>query len=254
MKRFIEIAILICSLGGIADVDANCIATNALSRALEEEKGLEELITRAPAMALSQTNDVRVYRERVCQKISEVPDARMRCRYFRKLMESACTANLGRINDMLRVDQNQESWARERQMANLRLGVYYRLEGFAEEIWLNLFILERTPPQGCELFEPWFMLIEKFKAEEKRLRKGTLKVLEANVDRVERLYLFTYLSDPRIAQDLQDRAAVEARFKQVVGRPIRSAEQYMADSRRRVMKNIQEQKEREEAKRKWQEQ
>ena len=53
--------------------------------------------------------------------------------------------------------------------------------------------------------------------------------------------------------DPQDVAVFKARFRQVVGRPIRSAEQYKADSRRRMEENIKEhqkQQEREEAKRK----
>ena len=84
------------------------------------------------------------------------------------------------------------------------------------------------------MFEPWLMLIEKFKSEGKRPGNVVLRLLEANVDRVESLYLFIYLRDPRRISDEQDRAAVEARFKQVVGRPIRSAEQYREDARRRV--------------------
>ena len=66
---------------------------------------------------------------------------------------------------------------------------------------------------------------------------------------MEYLFNFVYLRDSRKALDPQDRAAVEARFKQVVGRPIRSAEQYEADSRRRMEENIKEHQKQQEANR-----
>lgn len=234
MERFIKMAILVCSVWTLEHASASGMGANARTYISEEEKEIEKMISLAPEHVLSLTNDVRVYREQVCRRISKVPDAQTRYRYFRELMESACRVSFERIEDAVQQNQNQESWVRARKIANLQLGAYYRLEGFAEEIWLNLFAYEQSLPPGGDLFEPWLMLIEKFKSEGKRQGNVVLRMLEANVDRVESLYLFIYLRDPRRISDEQDRAAVEARFKQVVGRPIRSAEQYREDARRRV--------------------
>ena len=234
MERFIKMAILVCSVWTLEHASASGMGSNARTDISEEEKEIEKMISLAPEHVLSLTNDVRVYREQVCRRISKVPDAQTRYRYFRELMESACRVSCDRIEDAVQQNQNQESWVRARKIANLQLGAYYRLEGFAEEIWLNLFAYEQSLPPGGDLFEPWLMLIEKFKSEGKRQGNVVLRMLEANVNRVESLYLFIYLRDPRRISDEQDRAAVEARFKQVVGRPIRSAERYRADARRKV--------------------
>jgi hypothetical protein len=64
---------------------------------------------------------------------------------------------------------------------------------------------------------------------------------------MERHFLFTYLPYGRGKTDTQNRTAVEARFKQMVGRPIRSAEQYEADARRRVEENLKGQRKQEES-------
>ncbi len=247
MKKSITIRILLlCSAWRILGGSINCIGANLSTHALLEGEEIDELITRAPEMVFSQTNDVRVYREQVCRKISELPDAQMRCRQFRKLMESACSVDFARMENALQHNQNQDSWIRERQKANWRLGAYYRLEGLAEDIWVNLFMLEKVPPPGDQIFQPWFILLEKLKTEEKKEGKKSLKMFERNANQVERLYLFFYLTDQRKQPDVQDRAAVEARFKQVVGRPIRSAEQYKADARRRTKANIREHRKHEE--------
>ena len=50
--------------------------------------------------------------------------------------------------------------------------------------------------------------------------------------------------------DAQDLAAFKVRFKEVAGRPIRSAEQYKTDARRRTEANIREHRKQEEINRK----
>ena len=115
MKRFLEITILMCLMGGLMNGSANCLGANALPCVLEEAKEIEELIARAHEMILSQTNDVRVYKEQFCRKISEVPDAQMRYCYFRRFMESACRVNFERIDDGLRHNLYKENWIHERK-------------------------------------------------------------------------------------------------------------------------------------------
>ena len=105
------------------------------------------------------------------------------------------------------------------------------------------------PAPGVEQFEPYFKLITKLQSEERRLGRGRISLVETKVNVLERLILFTYLHDSRKTPDPQDRAAVEARFREVVGRPIRSAEQYNADARRRTEANIREHRKQEETKR-----
>ena len=53
----------------------------------------------------------------------------------------------------------------------------------------------------------------------------------------------------KVTPDPQDIAVFKARFKQVIGRPIRSAEQYKADARRRTEETIKEHQKQQEANR-----
>lgn len=72
------------------------------------------------------------------------------------------------------------------------------------------------------------------KAEKRRLGDGPLPYLDDRIRHLEYLFNFIYPGCPRTILSPHDCAAFEARFKQVVGRPIRSAEQYREDARRRV--------------------
>lgn len=249
---------------------------SALRNALTIDKSeVERLIALAPIMMLSQTNNVGDYMENVCKTIAKCPDTQARYSYFRRLMESACTVDLTNIADLVPQEKTENPkenglWselskehARERavqnrkyKIASIRGDGVGRLRRMAEKVSDCLLLEMPVPAPGIELFEPYFKVIEKLKSEERREGREQMSLCRQSVDQVERLFNFTHLKVLEVAgvkPDPQDRAAVEARFKQVVGRPIRSAEQYEADSRRKVMKNIQEQQEREEVKRKRQE-
>jgi len=122
----------------------------------------------------------------------------------------------------------------------------------AETIYSCLLLEMPVPAPSAEQLEPYFKLIEKLHEEERREGRVDGSLCDYVIEQVEN-NLIRYLKSMKYIQkipDPNDLAAVEARFRQLIGRPIRSAEQYEADSRRRVMKNIQGQKERDEAKRK----
>ena len=138
---------------------------------------------------------------------------------------------------------------RQQEVEELRSRAWGCLSRVAEQIWTYLWT-EPIPAPGVEQFEPYFKLITKLQSEERRLGRGRISLVETKVNVLERLILFTYLHDSRKTPDPQDHAAVEARFKEVVGRPIRSAEQYKADARRRTEANIREHRKQEEENRK----
>ena len=71
------------------------------------------------------------------------------------------------------------------------------------------------------------------------------------IDQVESYFLsyLRFMKNIRETPDQNDLTAVEARFKQVVGRPIRSAEQYREDARRRTEETIKEHQKQQEANR-----
>jgi len=236
---------------------------------------IDNAIAQAPAIMLSQTDDAGAYIRQTCGKIAKLPDAQLRYRCFRKLMESACKVKLENAKDMVpmqtiempeveefrrenlrRVLQQRACWFREQKIANIKGGAFGRLRLLAETIYSCLLLEMPMPAPGAEQLEPYFKLIEMLHEVERREGREAGSLCNRAIDDAENNFLRNLKSMKYIQKtpDPNDIAAVEARFTKLVGRPIRSAEQYEADSRRRVMKNIQEQKECEEARRKRQEQ
>ena len=236
---------------------------------------IDKAITQMPTMMLSQTNDVSAYIRQTCDKIAKLPAAQVRYRYFQKLMESACKVRLENVEAMVplqtiempeveefrrehlrKVLQNRASRFREMKIANIKGNVLSRMRLMAETIHTCLLLEMPVPAPSAEQLEPYFKLIEKLREEERREGRVGGSLCDDAIEQVENNFI-RYLKTMKYIQktpDPNDLADVEARFRQLIGRPIRSEEQYNADARRRVMKNIQEQKEREEAKRKRQEQ
>ena len=237
---------------------------------------IDKAIAQMPAMMLSQTDNVGAYIRQTCGKIAKIPDAQLRYRCFRKLMESACKVRLENVEGMVplqpitmpdveefrrenlrRVLQQRACWFREQKIASIKGDALGRLRLMADQIFDCHLVGQPVPAPCTELFEPYFMLIEKYKEVERTERRESMSLCGDAIDQVEYLFNFIYFKTMRVTDatpDAQDLTAFEARFKQVTGRSVRSAEQYETDSRRRTMKNIQEQKEREEAKQKRQEQ
>ena len=218
------------------------------------EKQIEDAIARAPKMMLSRTEDVGSYIDKTCESIAKLSDAMMRYRYYRAFMERACATHFETIDSMVPSDRPELNSAlyrydRQQEVEELRSRAWGCLSRVAEQIWTYLWT-EPIPAPGVEQFEPYFKLITKLQSEGRRLGRGRISLVETKVNVLERLILFTYLHDSRKTPDPQDHAAVEARFKEVVGRPIRSAEQYKADARRRTEANIREHRKQEEENRK----
>ena len=237
------------------------VVTNDLTWALKERTEIEEAIARAPEMMFPEAANVGSYIDATCDRIVKVQEASIRYRYFRAFMDKACTVRFEKIGESVpseRPDLESAFYRYDRKMEIARLESfgYNHLARVADQIFDYLLVSQPVPAPCTELFEPYFKVIEKLKSEELIEGREQMSLCRQSVDQVERLFNFTHLKVLEVAEvkpDPQDRAAVEARFKQVVGRPIRSVEQYEVDSRRRVMKNIQEQQEREEVKRKRQE-
>ena len=234
--------------------DTNCTAVSDMVIPLKDDNEIEEFIARVPDMILSEKENVGAYIDATCDRIAKVQNAATRYRYFRAFMDKACTVRFEKIGESVpseRPDLESDFYRYDRKMEIARLEGSARghLSRVAEQIWTYLWT-EPIPAPGIEQFEPYFKLITKLQSEERRLGRGRISLVETKVNVLERLILFTYLHDSRKTPDPQDRAAVEARFKQVVGRPIRSAEQYKADARRRTEANIREHRKQEESNRK----
>ena len=237
--------------------NTNCTETNAMTISLKEREVIEEYIARVPETILSETENVGAYIDAICGRISKVQDAPTRYHYYRAFMDKACTVRFEKIGESVPLERSDLGsdfyrYDRNREVARLEAFARGYLSRVAEQIWSYLWT-EPIPAPGVEQFEPYFKLITKLQSEERRLGRWRISIVETKVDELESLILFTYLHDSRKTPDPQDRAAVEARFKQVVGRPIRSAEQYKADARRRTEANIREHRKLEEENRKAQE-
>ena len=247
------------------------IVTNIMAASLEGKNEIEKLISCAPAMMLSQTEDVGAYKKEVCGKITKCPEPKTRYVYFRRLMDSACSVKLDAVENMIPLEKVvvpkvDDVWAghvrrkdleieahriREMRIASVRGSALRRLAGMADDIYGCLLLEQPAPAPSVELFEPYFKLIEKLKNEAQKER-WVANGCDSTIDQVEYLFNFIYLKAMEATKtnlDQRDIAAFEARFKQVVGRPIRSAEQYKADARRRTEANIRENRKQEEANR-----
>ena len=226
----------------------------------KEAREIEKAIAKVPEMMFSQTNQrKKSYVASVCEKISKFPRVQMRNRYYLLLMESACKVNLAKIGELVPPEKKEGPKSRlglqivglsrrEEKIVFLLDDAYRSLDWLASEIWEKL-SFARIPASGLEQFEPFFKLIEKLKAEGERLRDSPLSSdlirnhVEEISERVERLYFSVYLRYSRNSPDPQDRALVEARFEQVVGRPMCSSEKYEAELRERMENDEKKQRE-----------
>ncbi len=265
MKLKMLMMMLTLSVWFLAHGSGDDSQTNTLA----DKRDVERLIMLAPTMMLSQTNNVQDYMEHVCKTIEKCPDAQMRYSYFRRLMACACMVDLANVEDLvpkekIEIPKETGPWKglskeaaieraernRKYKITSIRRDGVGRLRRMAENISSTLLMEMPTPAPGVELFEPYFKLLEKLREEEQRENLEPMSLCSRSIDQVEYLFNFTHLKVLEmvgVKPDAQDRAAVEARFIQLVGRRIRSAEQYGADSRRRVMKNTQDHKAREAA-------
>ena len=236
----------------LESTDSN--VTNVPSAQSHNVKKIEAAIARAPEMILSEGGGICDYIDETCKAISRLPDVKTRYRYYRAFIESACATRFEKIDDMVPVENSKQVSSfdyhgRKNKIAGLQSSALRRLERLADDIWLYLFTVEPEQAPGDLLFYPRFLAIEKIKSEEKRRGLQPMSLCGRAIKRVESDFIFMYLAHSRRGHDPQDRAEVEARFKQVVGRPIRSAEKYKADARRRTEENIKEHQKQQEANR-----
>ena len=217
--------------------------TNALADASEGKMTeIQRLIEQAPVMMLSQTNNVHTYIDETCEKIANVPDTKIRYRYFRAFMDRACTTRFETIDDTVPFEASGSKSAvcfydRQQEIGRLRAFAYRRLERVADQIFTFLLVSRSVPAPCTELFEPHFKFIEKMESEEQRVGRKRYSLCERAIEQVEYHFNFIYfkvMDAVKVTPDPQDIAVFKARFKQVVGRPIRSAEQYREDARRKV--------------------
>ena len=188
----------------------------------------------------------------VCEKINKCPEPEIQRRYLRELMESACRADFGKIEENVPETKVKgplwvSGWGfrREDEIARQWAEASLRLKDLADQVWETR--AHKHIYESCvELFEPYFMFIEKLKAEEQRFSKLTpvpfikkpmpdeIELVARHIEFRFRSFCLHYLCE---SPDLQDLGRFAERFRQVVGRPIRIEEQFNIDSRRR-MENI----------------
>ena len=238
--------------------DTNCTAVSDMVIPLKDDNEIEEFIARVPDMILSEKENVGAYIDATCDRIAKVQNAATRYRYFRAFMDKACTVRFEKIGESVpseRPDLESAFYRYDRKMEIARLESfgYNHLARVADQIFDYLLVSQPVPAPCTELFEPYFKFIEKMESEERRVGRKRQSLCGRTIDQVEYLFNFVYFKVMEAANAIpeqQDVAAFKARFKQVVGRPIRSAEEYMADSRRRTEANIREHRKQEEEKRK----
>ena len=237
--------------------NAKDVGTNALTRALDERREIEEAIARAPEMMFPEAENAGSYIDATCDRIAKVQDAAMRYRYFRAFMDKACTVRFEKIGESVpseRPDLESDFYRYDRKMEIARLESFGHdhLQAVADKIFDYLLMFQPAPAPCSELFEPYFKFIEKMENEERRVGYKRQSLCGRAIDHVEHHFNFVYfkvMDAVNAIPDQQDVVAFKARFKQVVGRPIRSAEQYKADARRRREACIKAHKKHEEANR-----
>lgn len=239
---------------GVVGGNAKDIETNDLTRALKERKEIEEAITRAPEMMFPEAENAGSYIAATCDRIAKDQDAARRYCYFRAFMDKACTVRFEKIGELVpseRPDLESDFYRYDRKIEIARLESFGHdhLARVADQIFDYLLVSQPVPAPCTELFEPYFKFIEKMESEERRVGYKRQSLCGRAIDQVEYQFNFVYfkvMDAVNAVPDPQDVAAFKARFKQVVGRPIRSAEQYKADARRRTEANIREHRKHEE--------
>ena len=172
---------------------------------------IDKAIAQAPAMMLSQTDDVGAYIRRTCEMIAKLPDAQDRYRHFRKLMANAYKVKLENVEDMVplqpitmpevdefrkenlrRVLQQRACWFREQKIASIKGDALGRLRLMADQIFDCHLVGQPVPAPCTELFEPYFKLIEKYQEVERTERRESMSLCGDAIDQVEYLYNFIY--------------------------------------------------------------
>ena len=233
------------------------VVTNIGFPVADDEKQIKDAIARAPEMMLSRTEDVGSYIDKTCEAIAKLSDATTRYRYYRAFMERACATHFETIDSMVPSDRPELNSAlyrydRQQEVEVLRSRAWGCLSRVADQIFTYLLVSQPVPAPCTELFEPYFKFVEKMESEERRVGRKRQSLCRRAIDQVEYQFNFVYFKVMDAANAIpnqQDVVAFKARFKQVVDRPIRSAEQYKVDSRRRMEANIREHRKHEEANR-----
>ena len=232
-------------------------AANSGFPVADGERQIKDAIARAPEMMLSRTEDVGSYIGKTCEAIAKLSDVTLRYRYYRAFIERACATHFETIDSTVPPDRPELNSAlyrydRQQEVEVLRSRAWGCLSRVADQIFAHLLMSQPVPAPCTELFESHFKFIEKMESEERRVGRKRQSLCGSAIDHVEYHFNFVYfkvMDAANAVPDPQDVAAFKARFRQVVGRPIRSAEQYRADARRRTEANIREHRKQEESNR-----
>ena len=240
-----------------SDESMTVTVTNQPGISAEKEREVRQSIARAPEVILSLDADVGVYVDETCKMIAGFPDPATRRRYYRAFIDRACTTCFEKIEEnvpfeMPDVDPDFHRYNRNEEIGRLQSLARCRLEKVAEDIWMRLFFYDPVTSTLEDQFYSWFKFIEKMESEERRVRRKRHSLCDHAIDQIEYHFNFVYfkvMDAVKVTPDPQDIAVFKARFKQVVGRPIRSAEQYKADARRRTEETIKEHQKQQESNR-----
>lgn len=191
------------------------------TNSIERQTCLEarEFMKRAPEAVVSRTMNFGEYVRNTCSAIARCQDKRQRAQLYREFVQQASCAPFEKIGGTSGMANARDV---EIHLSNAHGALVY----VAEEVWTRLYLDDAT---GEEQFAPWFDVIETLQRESHRLGRNDAALFEARIEYVERLFLLFYLEDRRHAPDIEDRTQVEKRFNEVVGRPIRTKERYLAD-------------------------
>ena len=173
----------------------------------------------------------------ICEKISQLEDEGDQRRYFKRLLDAAYSVHFEDYGDVDAKDFD------ERQRVLNRLGyAYLGLESLSMAVWTHFWTRKASQR---DQFYPLFMYVEKMKVESER-RHVQNDLYSGGLSVIERIYNVNVKLGSNAPDDF---AWVRENFERLAGRPIRTAEQYEADSRRRMGENIKEHQKQQETNR-----
>lgn len=171
-----------------------------------------------PEMMVREASIAGAYVKEMCDRIAKLDDAKTRTSLYLELVQKAVQTRFEKIGNPCAGDCLSKNEIHVHDTEICLSNAHAMLVNIVDEVWMRLY-LDDAP--GEILFSPWFDVIEKLKAEEQRLGRGDTDLFKARVGQVERLFNLFYLQDRRHAPNPEERIRIEARFLQVVGRPLR---------------------------------
>lgn len=205
-----------CSRTGKSD---SRLENSRTSTAESELKELEADIARVPDMILSLKESDCESLESIWKRIKKLPNVDMRRQLFWKYQDGLLSARLEKVGNV-----HARDW-KEQQEVFRRLGWHYTwIEHFT---YLVSFGLEGCKSSVKEIFEPFFRYYEAMRLESQRIGHNA-RGYPSELNHIEYTY-WCFSSMKEYKPD--DFVWLKEEFKRVAGRPLRTFEEYVEETR-----------------------